>query len=166
LNLAGRYDEAITEIKKGIELAPNAGIIHSVIATSYLGKRDYPQAIREMETAVRIEPNLTVRQGQLAFVYGAAGDKMRARAILNKLTERARSERIGPFPFAVAQLGIGDTNAAMAALELAVDQHDIGLTAFSMMNDKMWDSVRDTPRFTRVLQRLNLARYAKGRGQQ
>jgi len=162
LNLAGRYDEAIAEIKKGIELAPNAGIIHSVIATSYLGKGDYPQAIREMETAVRIEPNLAVRQGQLAFVYGAAGDKTRARAIVKKLTERARSERIGPFPFALAELGIGDTNAAMTALERAVEQHDIGLTAFSVINDKMWDSVRGTPRFTRVLQRLNLARYAKG----
>jgi tetratricopeptide (TPR) repeat protein len=166
LNLAGRYDEAIMEIKKGIELAPNAGIIHSVIAMSYLGKRDYPQAIREMETAVRIEPKLAVRQGQLAFVYGATGDKTRARAIVQKLMERARSERIGPFPFAVAELGIGDTNAAMAALERAVDQHDIGLTAFSVINDKMWDSVRGTPRFTRVLQRLNLARYAKSPAQQ
>ena len=165
LNLAGRYDEAIVEIRKGLELAPNAGIIHSVIATSYLGKGDYPQAIREMETAVSIEPKLAVRQGQLAFVYGATGDKARARAVLKKLTERARTENIGSFPFVLAQLGIGDVDAAMTALERAVDQHEIGLTSFSVMNDKMLDSVQNTPRFARVLERLNLARYAKGAAQ-
>jgi hypothetical protein len=62
-------------------------------------------------------------------------------------------------------LGIGDLDAAMTALERAVDQHEIGLTSFSVMNDKMWDSVQGTPRFARVLERLNLARYAKGAAQ-
>lgn len=161
LYLAGRYDEAIAAGKRGIELAPTAGVIHASLARSYLENREYTQGVREMELSARLDPNLALRQGQLAYAYGVSGDKERARALLAKLTERAKSEKISPLAFALAYVGLGETDAALSALERAVDQHDIALTAWSL-TDHDWDSIRGEPRFTRILERTNLAPYLGG----
>ena len=159
LNLARRYDDAIVAARKGLELAPTTGLIHSVLADSYIGKKDYARAVREMETAARLDPTVASRQGSLAYAYGMAGDKEKARAILAKFEERARTERISPFAIALAHLGLGEYDAALTALERAVDQHDIALSASSTWNEPKWDPLRGQPRFTRLLERMNLRLY-------
>ena len=162
LNLAGRYDEAIVAARRGLELAPMTGLIHAVIADSRMGKKDYAGAVREMETAASFDPAVAARQGGLAYVYGRAGDKAKARAMLAKFEERARTEKFSPFAIALAHLGLGENDAALAALERAVDQRDIALSATSILNEPRWDSVRGQPRFTRVLERMNLGQYIAG----
>ena len=159
LNLAGRYDDAIVAAKKGLELAPTTGLIHSVLADSYIAKKEYPLAVREMETAASLDPALAYRQGSLAYAYSAAGDKEKARGILAKLEGRARREKVSPYAIAIAHLGLGENDAALTALERAVDQHEIALTATSILNESKWNPVRGQPRFTRVLERMNLGPY-------
>jgi serine/threonine protein kinase/tetratricopeptide (TPR) repeat protein len=161
LELASRCDEGISEAKKGIELAPGLSLTHLMLAYCYLQKRDYPDAIRSMETAARLEPNHALEQGNLGYIYGATGKKEQARAVLAGLKERARSQHVSPFAIALAELGVGDTDAALTAFEQAVDEHDIGISQFSVVLDKTWDPVRANPRFKRILERLNLARYAE-----
>jgi eukaryotic-like serine/threonine-protein kinase len=162
LNIAGRYDEAIAAAKRGIELAPTAGIIHSILGSSYLGKGEYSQGVREMETAARLDANIASRQGHLAYAYGFSGDTIRARAVLAKLTVRAKSEKISPIAFAYAYVGLGETDAALSALERAVDEHDIAFSNLSLLTQHPWDPLRRQPRFTRILERLNLGPYIAG----
>ena len=164
LHITGRYDEAIAEIQKGLELAPGLGLARSLLAYCYLYKGDSQRAIREMEAAARLDKDYSMRQAQLAFIYGAGGDKVRAQAVLEKLRERAKSEHLKSFPFAMAQMGTGDTDGALTSLEQAVDEHDIGLSQFSLLNEKTWDPLRGNPRFQRILERTNLARYAANAG--
>jgi Flp pilus assembly protein TadD len=159
--MAGRYDEAIAAGKRGIELAPTAGIIHAMLARSYLQKREYAQGVREMELSAKLDANLALRQGQLAYAYAVSGDKEKARALLAKLTERAKSDKISPLAFALAYVGLGETDAALSALERAVDHHDISLTA-SSLTDHDWDRIRAEPRFTRILERTGLGSYLVG----
>jgi len=159
LNLAGRYDEAIAAANKGIEVAPSAGIIYAGLADSYLLKGDYIHGVREMETAARLDPNLASRQGELAYAYGFSGQKEKAREVLAKLTARGRSEKISQFAFALAYAGLGETDATLSALEHAVDQHDVTLTTFSLLDEHRWDPLRGQPRFTRIVERMNLGPY-------
>jgi len=159
LDHAGRYDEAIVETRKGMELAPGVGVIHQVLAFSYLFKKDYANAVREMEIAAGLEPGLAARQAQLAYVYGASGDKARAQRVLDALMKRAKTKKVPPYSLALAEMGVGDTDAALASLEKAVDEHDIGLTVNSILSHQVWDPVRGNPRFTRILERMNLAQY-------
>jgi TolB-like protein len=159
LNLAGRDDEAIAELKKGIELAPTFGITHATLAFSYLGKKDYPNAVREMEIGASLDPDLAGRQAQLTYIYGASGDKLRAQAVLDKLRMRAKSEKVPPYSFALAELGVGDRDASLKWLERAVDAHDIGLVTISLLNEPVWDPIRNDPRFERILETMNLAAY-------
>jgi eukaryotic-like serine/threonine-protein kinase len=161
LHFAKRDDEAITEIKKGLEIAPELALAYSVMAFCYLDKNDFPNAVRSMETAVRLEPNLGLRQAQMAYVYGIAGNQARAKEIVTRLEEQTRTSKPHWFPLAIASLGIHDNETAITALEHAVDAHEIGLTNFSLLNEQFLDPLRGTPRFEKVLERMNLSHYEK-----
>jgi len=159
LNLAGRYDDAIVAAKRGLELAPNTGLIHSVIADSRIGKKEYAAAVREMETAAGLDPAVAQRQAGLAYAYGLSGNKEKARAMLARFEDQARTGRFSPYAIALAHLGLGENDAALTALERAVDQHEIALSATSILNEQKWNPLRGQPRFTRVLERMNLGPY-------
>jgi serine/threonine-protein kinase len=161
LNAAGRHDEAIAQSTKAMELAPTSGLIRRALAFGYLFKKSYADAVREMEISSRIDSSLALRKGQLAYVYGSSGDKVRARAILDELRQRAKSEKVSAYAFAMAEMGIGATEAALGALERAVDEHDIGLASEFVFAEKVWNPVRANPRFARILERLNLAEYSR-----
>jgi serine/threonine-protein kinase len=163
LSVARRYDEGIAAAKRGIELAPTAGIIHSLLADNYLMKGEHAKGVREMEISARLDASMASRQGALAYAYGFSGDTTRARAVLARLMERAKSERISSIAFAMAYVGLGENDAALSALERAVDQHDIALTNLSLLTQHHWDPLRGEPRFTRILERLNLGPYIGGR---
>jgi serine/threonine-protein kinase len=163
LNLAGRYGECITEMKKGIELAPGIGLLQVMIAQCYAYAGDFPRAIRSAELGVSADKGLAMREGQLAYVYGVVGEKAKAAALAEKLTVRARTPPGQWFPVALAEIGIGNKAEALTALEKAVAAHEIGLAEVSLVSDKMWDSVWADPRFQRILEQTNLARYAQPR---
>jgi uncharacterized protein YfaT (DUF1175 family) len=57
-------------------------------------------------------------------------------------------------------MAVGDYEAALTALERAIEQRDIGLSQLSMVMDPKWDPLRSNPRFTRILEQMNLAGYA------
>jgi eukaryotic-like serine/threonine-protein kinase len=159
LCLGGRFDEAVRTVKQGIELAPTLSLPHWTIGLCYTMEGKHAEAIRSVETAARLDPGLGLLQAALAYAYGMGGQEDRARAITATLMQRTRADGKGFFSLAVAQLGVGDYDAALTALERSVDQRDIGLTQFSMLVDPKWIPVRSNPRFTRLLERMNLAEW-------
>lgn len=80
-----------------------------------------------------LAPGLATHRGELAYAYGMAGQEDRAHAIAAAPAVRVRAEPRASFALAMAQLGIGEYDAALTALERAVAQHDVGLTQFSVM---------------------------------
>ena len=163
LNLAGRYGDCITDMKKGIELAPGIGLLQVMIAQCYAYAGDFPRAIRNAEQGARVDKGLAVREGQLAYIYGIVGETAKARALADKLTEGARTQHGQWFPVALAEIGIGNKAATLTALEQAVAAHEIGLAEVSLVSDRMWDSLRSEPRFQRILEQTNLSKYAASR---
>jgi serine/threonine protein kinase/tetratricopeptide (TPR) repeat protein len=159
LSIAGRYNDCITEMRKGIELAPAIGLLHTMVGLCYAYAGDFPRAISQAEQGLSLDKTLDVREGQLAYVYGVAGQRAKAMALAEKLTERARTQRGQWLPVAMAQIGLANRSEALSALEQAVAAHEIGLTETSLLNDKMWSPLRSEPRFQRILEQTNLARY-------
>ena len=159
LYLAGRDTDCISELNKGLELAPSLGILHSMLGLCYALNGDPARATKASELAVSLDHGLAVRKGMLSYVYSIIGEKAKAAALAEKLNERARSERAQWFPVAIAEAGLGNRGEALTALERAVDGHEIGVTEFSLVNDRIWNSLRSDPRFQRILERTNLARY-------
>jgi serine/threonine-protein kinase len=161
LSLAGRCEESIPDIRKAIEFAPTLALMHETLGICYFSEGRYPESAAEMENAVRLSSSLAVHKGELAYAYGMAGQKDRARAIAASLAERVRTEPSATFALAVAELGLGEYDAALTALEKAVALRDVGLTQFSMLVDPKWRSLHSNPRWTRILQQMNLTQYAE-----
>jgi serine/threonine-protein kinase len=159
LNLAGKFDECIAELKKGLELAPQLGLLHSMVAFCQLHRGNAVEAIKAAETMVRLDKNYSVRKGQLAYIYGLAGQRDKAEVLVKELTVNAQTQPLQWFPLAMGELGLRDKEASLAALERAVEGHEIGLIEFSLLNDRMWDLLRPDARFQRILEKMNLARY-------
>ena len=120
-------------------------------------KGDSASALREMEKAVKLDPELFGRQGQLSYIYGKIGDRAKALEILGKMNSDPGARQKHPVTFALAEIGVGMLSEAMTDLELAVTEHDIGLiTGGSPLVDPMFDPLRPNPRFTQALERMHL----------
>jgi serine/threonine-protein kinase len=159
LCLAGQYDEAIRQIKQGIELAPTLSLPHWTIGLCYSFQGNHAEAIRSTETAARLDPGLALLQAALAYVYGTGGQPDRARAILTRLMQSSDRDGKAAFPVAMAQMGLGNHDAALTYLQRAVERHEIGLSQFSMLMDPKWRPLHSDPRFIRIMQQMNLAPY-------
>ncbi len=59
--------------------------------------------------------------GMLAYAHTLAGDHSAARALVNQLQERSRSEFVTPQAMALALLGLGERDTALDCLEHMVE---------------------------------------------
>lgn len=67
-----RFNEAIPYFRKTMEMDPNFGLAHCVLGWAYEGKSQYPDAINELETALRLDDSAPVLSS-LAHAYASAG---------------------------------------------------------------------------------------------
>ena len=90
----------------------------------------------------------------LGYVYGASGDRTRARAQIDELNKRALHGYVPPFSLALVYIGLGDHQRALDYLEQAYATHSTWMTFLKM--DKVFDSLRSEPRFIALLKKCGL----------
>jgi TolB-like protein/tRNA A-37 threonylcarbamoyl transferase component Bud32 len=91
----------------------------------------------------------------LAYAYGAAGDRTKALAQVERLRSMAPDGRVPPFSLALVYLGLGDKGRALDNLEAAVGADSQMLCWLG--RDALFDPLRAEPRFKALLRRLNFA---------
>ena len=61
LALVGRYDEAVLEINRAIQLARDWTVLHHNAGRIYLAARRYDEAIEQYSIALRLDPKFSTR---------------------------------------------------------------------------------------------------------
>jgi tetratricopeptide (TPR) repeat protein len=92
--------------------------------------------------------------GSLAYIYGRSGQQAKAEFALEQLERVSRSHVVDPLSFAVAYIGIGDKEKAIAWLQKAYQWHSSSLTALKV--DPTYDPLRSDPRFQALVRRIGL----------
>ena len=148
-----RFVEAEREFRRALELDPDALYPLWVcgLTVRMLGRHEESVAMLEKAT-VLTERGQTWYLGHLAWSYGAAGRRVDAVRVLDELRERSAREYVAPFHLAFAHIGLGDHDAAVAALELACEQRNA--LAWWPQSASVFDPLRSHPRFENVLRKI------------
>ena len=73
LSPAGRHEEAITEMKKAIELDPLSTRIQSFAGRMYIWARRYNDALAQFERVNQLDPNFSLNHERMAQLYALIG---------------------------------------------------------------------------------------------
>ncbi len=154
LYLARRYDEAIAQYRRTLELDPGFVQAHLWFGRPYLEKGMFREAIEELERAAKISEGSTISLAVLAHAYAAAGRRARATELLGRLKRRAGSSYVPSYWIGLVYVGLGDRDRAFAWLERACAERSSWLS-WAMVEPR-FDSLRDDPRFARLLSEMHL----------
>ena len=149
---ARQYDSAIDAAQHGFELDPDYMPSHWCAGMAHDGKRNFGEAIRELQRTVQLADN-TESQAWLGYVYATAGQRAEALRILHRLKELSKHQYISPYQIAVIYTGLGDKDHAFEWWEKA------RRAGFDYVYLTAWptnDNLRSDPRFADLLRRIGL----------
>lgn len=144
-----QFDQLMAHAKKMLEMDPASASGHTWLGLAYLQKRQYDQAISELQQAV--DPQSGEGLSYLGYAYALAGRKNDA---LRVLADQQGIRRAYSAPIRVARIyiGLGDKDQAFEWLEKAYADRSDYLTQIKM--DPMVDSLRSDRRFMDLMQRI------------
>jgi tetratricopeptide (TPR) repeat protein len=154
LFFARRYDEAIEQSLKTLELDPIMPTAYAWLAKSYQQKGLYDQAIdayMKDGPYVRLGPEATA---ELREAYAASGWKGFWRKALDFKMKQARKGSVDWYVLAEITAQLGDKDQVFAALEKSYEEHEVKIRF--LIADPLWDDLRSDPRYSNLVRRMGL----------
>jgi eukaryotic-like serine/threonine-protein kinase len=158
LALLHRSDEAIAQAQRNLALNQNFPHTHFILGLANIGKRNYPEAIAELERALALGGFYHHGFAALIHAQSLSGNRAEALRLLNELKTRSTKEYVPPFALAIAYTGLGDKNSAFAMLNKGIDEKDVLMP--ENFFDPMFDSLRSDARYDAILRRMGIKRRA------
>ena len=150
---ARKYNDSLTACQKAVALDPNDASPLWWMALSHEQKREFPEALVELERAVKLSGTGTLSRGLLANAYALAGEKEKALSVLGELKALSKKRYVSPVDMAIVYTGLGDRMSAFSWLEKAYQEHTMRIQELS---EPIFDSLRSDRRSTHLMRRLNL----------
>ena len=150
---AGRFDQALTQARKTLEIDPNYWASYQTLGLVYERKKQYPEAIMALEKAHSLDNNPSIL-GYLGYVYASAGKKAEAQNVLNELKELSKHQHVPPYSIAIIYAGLNDKEQAFEWLNKAYDERSFFIALLKV--ETVLDNLRPDPRFKEMLKRMNL----------
>jgi TolB-like protein/tetratricopeptide (TPR) repeat protein/predicted Ser/Thr protein kinase len=152
--MSGDRRDALVAFDTAIAMDSINGAVHFLAGAGLLMLGDSQRARTELETALRLAPDQPLLRGVYAQALAAGGDLPAATQLRDGLaSDRLRSGVAGGL--AHAQLAVGDTAAALDALEDALRERDPIFGAEPLMSPLM-AALHDSPRFQAILRQAGL----------
>ena len=91
----------------------------------------------------------------LGYAYAMAGKKAEAEEILKINLEKRENQYVPSFMIATIYMGLGDKEKTLEWLERDWEEGGQGLMFWGLKSDKLFDPVRDDPRFQALLNKID-----------
>lgn len=150
---ARRYDHAVRQEERTLELEPKALGPRWIMARALQQLGQFDAAIGQMQTFLKAAPDNASGLGTLGNLYAAAGRAAEAQAVLSTLLELAKKEDVA-FYVALVYAGLGDKLAALDWLERAVSTRS-GSVRYLRVEPRL-DALRDDPRYHALMRKVGL----------
>jgi len=155
---ARRYDDAIDQLRRAVELDPHYPVTYWILCLLLRITGRHEMSIAEGEKAVKLSSGSPLMCAALAQTFGAAGRKEEALKLLEELKRRAEQKYVAPYFFAGIHIGLGENDLALEYLEKSYQEHSHWLIYLHI--DPSMDSLRGDPRFQDLVQRVGLPALA------
>jgi TolB-like protein/Tfp pilus assembly protein PilF len=148
-----RYDDAIDQLQKAINLHPSSGISHQLLGLVWLARsKTYTQGLSESELARKFMESDPWVTSQLGYAYAVTGRTEQAHGLLDQLLAGSGGY-VRALPVARVYIGLGDRERAFEWLRKAVEQRDVSLM---LKADPFYDDLRSDKRFDALLRAAKL----------
>ncbi len=149
LFLAGRYDDAIAQCRKAMELDAGAVSAHTVLRWCYEKKGMHREALAAFEQERIFAGDTATTHLKRASVLAAVGRNDEAHSVLREVLERRAQQWVSPYEIAIVYCWLGDYDNAFSWLAQAEREHAVGFTFVRV--DPRLEGLRSDPRFEDLL---------------
>ena len=156
LYLARRYEEAIEQYLKTIDLDEGFPLAHRRLAQTYEQTGRYSEADVEFQRAVALSGEDIELISARGHFFANIGETEKAREVLNQLERLAKTRFVPSYLIARIYLGLGDIDTMFELLEKARDER-YGYLAYLEI-EPMFDRIRTDPRYDELVVRVGLRR--------
>ena len=147
------YERAIDEIQNVLDTYPDSKFMHSQLALAFSLNGMHDQALEECLKIDYPDQDLPILNWVIGYIMGAAGEKEKAREILNYLIRISDKEFVRPTSFTILYMALGETDKALDWLEKAYEQREGWLVTLKV--EPMYDPLLSEPRFQTILEKMN-----------
>ncbi|MGZ8831613.1 MAG: winged helix-turn-helix domain-containing protein [Thermoanaerobaculia bacterium] len=155
LFFAGEYQAAIEQCRKTIDLDPDFAGAYLFLGRIDTQKGLYREALAAFAHARISFPNAAEIRSLIGYTYAVSGRAAEARKVLEDLHGLSKQRYVSPYHFATIHVALGERDEAFQWLDKAYDERETRLTVLRFAPE--YAALRSDPRFTKLLQRMNLA---------
>ncbi len=151
---AGRLEEARQRLQRVFDIEPDFWVAYML--RSYFQRVDgkTEEAIASLVRADQLADGSSQAAASLGNALARKGQPERARAVLKRLLELGKSRYVPPTSTGLIYAGLGEKEAALAALERGLAVRDVRMTL--VQRDPRWKLVVGEPRFKAVMRQMRL----------
>jgi TolB-like protein/tetratricopeptide (TPR) repeat protein len=149
---AHRYDLAIEQYRSVVELDSNFVPARLALGQAYMRMKMFHEAITELERAVSMSGGSPVYVASLAHAYGVTGRRGDSLRLIDDLKELAGQRYVASFDMAIAWVGLGDHNRALALLKKAFEERSPRLLFLNV--EPRFDPLRSHADFQALIKRV------------
>jgi serine/threonine-protein kinase len=152
---ARRYDAALESARKTVELDKSFPPAHLWLGTVLEQRKLFPEAIAELQEAVRLFGPRNEAVAALGHAYAVSGQREEALRSIEQLKLWSK-QGLDPSVIALVDAGLGRNDEAIEWLEKAYNTRSFWLIQLGLKVDPRWDGLRADPRFQNLLHRIGL----------
>ena len=153
-NWARKYDLAVEECKRTVEMDSNFYPAHLYLAWAYEHQGDYDRAFAEYEKVELLSGSTAKQVDAMRKSYALSGMKGYYEERLKILQEKFAQRYIPPHRFAEVYAGVGEKDQAFQWLQKSYEERSYQV--FFVMAKPAWATLRSDPRYIAMLRTIHL----------
>jgi len=146
------YRRAIDAAGEALELDSGVPLPYFFLGRAYAKLQEHRKAISALTNAARLGNHVALFESSLGYAYARAGQRAKAEQIVRRLSI-APHGGTSAIDLALVWVGLGETNAALDALEQALA---VRAPRMINLNDPFFAELAREPRYQRLLVQMGL----------